>query len=59
MRNISYYLLYFIVTFISVFIFGLLFDLSLDDMLSISIMYISIEIIFDVFNDQIDKPTSS
>ena len=59
MRNISYYLLYFIVTFILVFISGLLFDLSLDDILSISIMYISIEIIFDVFDNHKNKPISS
>lgn len=59
MRNISYYLLYFIVTFILVFIFGLLFDLSLDDILSISMMYISIEIIFDVFDNHKNKPISS
>lgn len=50
-NKIFQYLLYFIETIITVFILNLLFNLSLDEMFSLTITFLIIDIIFDLFDD--------
>lgn len=50
-NKIFQYLLYFIETIITVFILNLLFNLSLDEMFSLTITFLIIDIVFDLFDD--------